>query len=132
MSKESYSEKLKDPRWQAKRKHIVKRDQNKCRKCKESDLRLNVHHIIYIDNIEPWEYDDRYLITLCDKCHEQQHKDIDTESCIKDIMQQLVYITNEPISEIWKTLRFWYCTNKSKYGYLGASIEAFQKLIDGE
>jgi len=31
--------------------------------------KYSVHHIIYNDKIEPWEYDYIDLITLCEDCH---------------------------------------------------------------
>jgi hypothetical protein len=64
-----YLEKLRDPRWQRKRLHIFERDQWTCQGCGKIDQPLNVHHKLYIDGKEPWETDDKYLITLCDECH---------------------------------------------------------------
>lgn len=41
-----------------------------CQNCGDEDNTLHVHHIRYIANKEPWEYDNSYLITLCVDCHE--------------------------------------------------------------
>jgi len=65
----TYSEKLKDPRWQKKRLEILNRDNFTCRACTESEEMLIVHHISY-DNCEPWEYENIKLVTLCEDCHE--------------------------------------------------------------
>lgn len=65
-----YSEKLKDPRWQKKRLSILERDGFKCRNCNKDDTELVVHHLRYIRGREPWEYADRYLLTLCAVCHQ--------------------------------------------------------------
>jgi hypothetical protein len=35
---------------------------------------LHVHHKYYIFNQLPWEYNDSALITLCNWCHEEVHK----------------------------------------------------------
>jgi hypothetical protein len=35
---------------------------------------LHVHHLYYKVGLNPWEYDDDALITLCWKCHEEIHK----------------------------------------------------------
>jgi hypothetical protein len=35
---------------------------------------LNIHHKYYIKNKLPWEYDNDVLITLCNWCHEELHK----------------------------------------------------------
>ncbi len=66
----TYLEKLKDPRWQIKRLEILERDENECRRCHTCEIRLEVHHLRYIKNHEPWEYENEDLITLCMFCHE--------------------------------------------------------------
>jgi len=63
-----YSEKLRDPRWQKKRLEIMQRDRFRCRICHSEEETLNVHHIIYAKG-EPWEADDKDLVTLCEECH---------------------------------------------------------------
>lgn len=67
--KKSYSEKLKNPRWQKKRLEIMKRDNFKCRLCGDTETTLNVHHLTYTNGNDPWEYDNKELITLCEHCH---------------------------------------------------------------
>ena len=74
MSKiKTYSEKLKDPRWQKKRLEILNRDKFRCKRCYDETSTLNVHHLRYEYNKEPWEYDDECLTTLCDECHQYEH-----------------------------------------------------------
>ena len=68
--KETYSEILKDPRWQKKRLEIMQRDNFTCQHCGCSDKSLQVHHLWYSQNNKPWEYDNDSLITLCERCHE--------------------------------------------------------------
>ena len=65
----TYSEKLKDPRWQKKRLQILERDKWTCRACGEDGKTLNVHHIFYLPRTEPWETPDGFLITFCEDCH---------------------------------------------------------------
>lgn len=50
----------------------MQRDDFTCRHCKSTDNFLNVHHLIYLPNCDPWEYDDKFLITLCEKCHKEE------------------------------------------------------------
>ncbi len=69
MSKEFF-QKYKDPRWQRKRLAVMERDKFTCKLCKSSEDTLNVHHIRYLKNTDPWDYDVNQLITLCDFCHE--------------------------------------------------------------
>lgn len=70
--KPTYSQKLKDPRWQKKRLEILNRDQWTCRECQTTSETLHVHHCLYQKGKEPWEYDDRWLMALCDPCHEKR------------------------------------------------------------
>jgi len=69
----TYSEKLKDPRWQRKRLEIMERDGFACKDCGDDKSMLSVHHCLYIKNREPWDYEDNELRTLCESCHEQRH-----------------------------------------------------------
>jgi 5-methylcytosine-specific restriction endonuclease McrA len=68
----SYSEKLKDPRWQKKRLEVMQRDNWCCCRCGDKSSPLNVHHANYNSEWEPWEYPDIWLITLCESCHEEE------------------------------------------------------------
>ena len=72
MSKQhtSYSEKLRDPRWQKMRLEIMERDKFTCCHCRDTQKTLNVHHLAYTKGAAPWEYDPSNLITLCEECHE--------------------------------------------------------------
>lgn len=74
----TYSELLKSPEWLRKRKVIINRDNGKCCNC-DSTKFLQVHHKQYhfIKSINqfksPWDYNHKYLITLCSECHEVGH-----------------------------------------------------------
>jgi len=67
-----YSKKLRDPRWQSKRLEILARDKYKCTKCTRKDVILHVHHLKYKG--EPWDVDNKHLITVCHICHFIIHK----------------------------------------------------------
>lgn len=69
-----YQRKLKDPRWDRLRKIILQRDNYTCLNCSNDNIKLNVHHTYYDTNLEPWEYDEDSLITLCENCHEEHHR----------------------------------------------------------
>lgn len=74
MSKKTYSEKLKDPRWQRKRLEVMERDEFHCRMCGDGESTLHVHHKRYVKGREPWEYELHELATVCENCHEQAHE----------------------------------------------------------
>lgn len=71
MAKKTYSEKLKDPRWQKRRLEILSRSDFTCEDpgCGNKEETLHVHHLDYLSNAEPWEYPDEYLMVLCESCH---------------------------------------------------------------
>lgn len=66
----TYAEKLKDPRWVAKRNEILERDNYCCQCCGEEGKPLQVHHLRYRG--EPWEVPNEWLETLCEECHEKR------------------------------------------------------------
>lgn len=70
----SYSDKLKDPKWQRKRLEIMERDEFTCQWCGSSKETLHVHHINYEKGADPWAYGDDNFITLCADCHERAEK----------------------------------------------------------
>lgn len=75
---QSYSELLKDPRWQKKRLQIMERDKFMCRECGDTESTLNVHHLFYNPHNLPWEYDESELKTLCESCHKGMHEDYES------------------------------------------------------
>ena len=69
--KKTYSEQLKDPRWQKKRLEILSRDNFTCQKCGDEKTTLHIHHKSYVSGKKAWEYESDYLITLCSLCHKE-------------------------------------------------------------
>lgn len=69
----TYKEKLRDPRWQRKKNEILIRDNYTCQAfdCGSTTKNLQVHHIEYL-SIDPWEYPNDMLITLCEDCHNKE------------------------------------------------------------
>ena len=63
----SYSDKLKNPKWQKFRLEVFQRDGFACRFCGDKESTLHAHHLQY--NGQPWEANIEDVITLCDKCH---------------------------------------------------------------
>lgn len=67
-----YSDQFKDPRWQRKRLEIFERDGWSCQSCGDAESTLNVHHMRYLGNLDPWDYPNDLLITLCEECHKRE------------------------------------------------------------
>ncbi len=74
----TYSEKLKDKRWQALRQEVLKRDNHRCCHCGSWPASLQVHHINYKTGLRPWEYSLDDLISLCSSCHDDMEEAIFT------------------------------------------------------
>lgn len=85
-----YATKLRDGRWQKKRLEIFDRDGWQCYIC-GSGNDLQVHHNWYIGRMEPWDYDESQLITLCGKHHEwasQVHQKLKEELSVMTPQEQ--------------------------------------------
>ena len=78
-TQEPYEFLLQRREWLAKRDRILTRDGHKCRHCGRPgrDVQLHVHHMHYICGLDPWEYKDSELITLCEECHSNLHMEED-------------------------------------------------------
>ena len=88
-----YLELLTRPEWKAKRIIILARDNNRCCNC-TATAHLQVHHRQYHiksqtgDYAKPWEYRNKYLITLCEECHRQGHKLYKVPVYVKTLKQK--------------------------------------------
>lgn len=85
--KQTYSEKLRSPKWQKKRLEILNRDNFTCQECLDKATTLHVHHKTYIKGREPWDYDDFNFITLCEVCHEIEGKIIVQKQALKERLE---------------------------------------------
>lgn len=90
MTKSEYAKLLLTETWNIVRKRVLLRDQYRCRRCGATDCRLSVHHKIYLEGKMPWEVPDKYLETLCDKCHEKAHEGRLISSFIKKSLPSTV------------------------------------------
>jgi hypothetical protein len=97
-----YFDLLKCDEWKIKREEILERDNYRCNKClksrtinskvvdnkriytyeingeayeTDSYINMQIHHTLYIYNKLPWDYNQKYLTTLCNHCHQKLHND---------------------------------------------------------
>lgn len=76
--KPNYRQLLFNPKWKEKREEILQRDNNKCVICGNEE-HLHIHHKQYHFSeslhrfVNPWEYQNKYFITVCNECHERGH-----------------------------------------------------------
>jgi hypothetical protein len=90
----TYSEKLKDPRWQRKRLEIMERDRWACQHCAATDKSMTVHHVVYHQRRDPWEYENDELLALCEGCHNEIERQI---KCIRFFMAH----NPELMGQVW-------------------------------
>lgn len=94
----TYKEKLKDDRWLLKRKEILYRDNFACRgyKCPSpKETMLQVHHLDYLPGIEPWEYPNDMLLTLCGHCHGGERYRRQVEAQLVTVMKQKGFLLSD-------------------------------------
>jgi len=84
----TYSEKLKDPRWQRRRLEVLEAAKWKCERCRSADKTLHVHHNFYRSKTEPWEYPSHAFAALCEECHELAEIDRrELRACIESVYE---------------------------------------------
>jgi hypothetical protein len=57
------------------RLEILSRDKFTCQICGDDTNTLAVHHLDYKSGLEPWEYDQSWLLTVCEECHDMESND---------------------------------------------------------
>lgn len=72
LNQQSYSDKLRDPRWQKKRLEVMQRDAFTCVICGDAGTPLNIHHSKYSG--DPWDVEIEHLKTVCEHCHSAIHE----------------------------------------------------------
>lgn len=99
----SYSEKLKDPRWQKRRLQILEKARWTCVYCESETKSLHVHHLFYEKGKDPWEYEDSMLMVLCQDCHKS----------VAEIQKDITLILAEFPPWMWADLHAALCDVRS-------------------
>ena len=101
----SYSQLLKDPRWQRRRLEVLQRENFTCQGCGATDRTLHVHHGCYWSNQDPWNYPDQLLHCLCEQCH------IEAQEFLSLIQTEVGQV---PLSELDMVLDYICTLNESR------------------
>lgn len=91
----TYSEKLRDPRWQRLRLDVFNRDNFTCTKCNNKGKELQIHHLDYIPGIEPWEYPLDMLTTLCIDCHTKEKERTKHETYLLNSLKMKGFLADD-------------------------------------
>lgn len=117
--------------WSKLRDEILKRDNFKCVRCGETDIKkLHIHHLGYLRNTKPWDYPDCYFETLCKKCHSEEHGIIPPqcgwtyidEDDLGDLIGECEYCHTE--------LRYQHTIFHEKWGYMSVGADCADKLTN--
>jgi hypothetical protein len=100
----AYLEKFKDPRWQKRRLEILERDGFACRACGDGASTLHVHHVMYRQGRDPWEYPACMLLTLCELCHKPGTTE--TFEMVEELMASISPASKSPVAEATELFRF--------------------------
>lgn len=116
MSK-TYSEKLKDPRWQKKRLEALDAAAWTCAACSDTTTTLHVHHRQYFKGREPWEYEIGQLEVLCADCHTLHHEDVEPDPLMLAV--SFVPALGRPDRDSAASLLAGYCGHDMGNSYVG-------------
>jgi len=125
----TYSDKLKDIKWQSLRVEALERDEFKCQCCSnEDEKKIHVHHKFYTFGLEPWDYPIQSLITLCSDCHETH--DEFREMVFKNLPKNKhelakKYLLSNNNRELWN-----YCNSKFPKSETQTIGEVFKEILD--
>lgn len=90
----TYSEKLKDQRWQKKRLKLLESSSWKCQNEACSNInentQLQIHHKVYLKGLNPWDYEDWAYIVLCEECHRFYQERMEKGSIVLAQNQELL------------------------------------------
>ena len=128
----TYSDKLKDLRWQKKRLKILERDNWRCANCLDDKSTLHIHHRIYIGNNDPWDYENDTLVTLCEKCHEYEKDHLaDAVSELGVLVRQnfFAFTIAELFHGLEKGVFMWRDFDKNTFGQIIAWALADKKTL---
>lgn len=116
-----YKEKLRDPRWQKRKSEILIRDNFTCIGCGNTKDNLQVHHLEYLGNIDPWDYPDDMLKTLCEHCHSKESGRMELEKNFATTLRMKGFLYNDLVA-------FSSCidTNKEFCNYILNYIKIFR------
>ncbi len=98
-AKSTYSDQLRDPRWQKRRLKVLDAAGWKCEECGAECRELHVHHGYYGKGMKPWEYEPETLHVLCDNCHEI------AEELLSDVRRRIGSLNFSGLSKLLEILQ---------------------------
>jgi len=130
MATKTYSDKLKDPRWQKKRLEIMERDKFTCQCCGDTTTELHVHHKKYTaKNI--WDEPNDNLSLICKHCHFIKHHMINSDEYDFNVQEVTEYNIKKIIGD---DRYYWIIFHANSKTYIGVldddNVKLFFTMID--
>jgi len=66
-----------------------------CQYCRNTKIRLELHHLDYISGVEPWDYPDDMLLTLCYVCHDKERGRVELEKSLANTFKMKGFLFGE-------------------------------------
>lgn len=66
---------MRDPRWLRFAEEVCNHYGRACRGCGDPDRGLIVHHLRYVDGLEPWDYPMKLMAVFCYECNIGAHQE---------------------------------------------------------
>ncbi len=112
----TYSEKLKDQRWQKRRLELLEAAGWKCtrKECENPKEKpeLHVHHKVYLRGLDPWDYEDWALQVVCNECHAAVQEQMESAHVVLARMPDLMEFC----------VRWYKCTENVEFRNLARSF----------
>ncbi len=102
----TYAEKLRTHEWRQFRLRLINKAGRKCVECgcvHEEEEPLQIHHVIYIRRMEPWDYPDELCLVLCDSCH--FNRQVNDEETQVEFARMCARMPSIHVYELGKRLR---------------------------
>lgn len=123
----TYQDKLRSREWQKKKNRILERDNYKCQNpcCpKDHHEPLHVHHFYYLNkDLDPWEYDDSCLVTLCEYCHYRERERPSVEVRLFNTFRMKGFLISDLLAMS--------CKLEEEPNYIRKLLTALRKYQDG-
>ncbi len=96
----TYQSKINSKLWQDKSHRVKTRDNLKCQAfdCSTPNSILQVHHIDYIFGVEPWDYPEDMLITLCQDCHAKEKSRYKLENLLFTALKMSGFLASDIVA----------------------------------
>lgn len=122
--------------WKIKREQILVRDNYTCRSCgrtKEQGAKLDVHHLRYFRNAKVHDYPDFMLITLCKRCHMEEHGEIrPSYGWVYEYCEDTMEYGSEQCEECNQDLRYVHVLHHENWGYIRVGCDCAERLTNND